>query len=57
MVLDDIADLFDELSTQYRHKDIARHFGRERKYVISVKKWLQYRTECRIYSRIKTLWI
>ena len=57
MVLNDIADLFDELSTQYRHKDIARHFGRERKYVISVKKWLQYRTECRIYSRIKTLWI
>lgn len=37
MALDDIADLFDELSTQYRHKDIARHFGRERKFVISVK--------------------
>ena len=37
MVLDDIADLFDELSTQYRHKDIARHFGRERKFVINVK--------------------
>lgn len=27
MVLDDIADLFDELSTQYRHKDIARHLA------------------------------
>ena len=37
MILDDLADLFEELSTKYTHKEIARHFDRERKFVISVK--------------------
>lgn len=37
MVLDDIADLFCELEKNQTHKEIARHFDRERKFVISVK--------------------
>lgn len=37
MILDDIADLFEELSQKYTHKEIARHFGRERKFVINMK--------------------
>lgn len=30
MILNDLADLFEELSQKYTHKEIARHFGRER---------------------------
>ena len=37
MLLDDIAGLFEELSQKYTHKDVARHFGRERKFVINMK--------------------
>jgi hypothetical protein len=37
LILDDIADLFSELSKNHTHKEIARHFGRERKFVISIK--------------------
>ena len=37
MVLDDIADLFEELGTKHKHRDIARQFGKERKYVINIK--------------------
>ena len=37
MVLDDIADFFCELSKKQKHKDIARQFGRERKFVCNVK--------------------
>ena len=37
MLLDDIAGLFEELSQKYTHKEIARHFDRERKFVINMK--------------------
>ena len=37
MILDDIADLFSELEKKQTHKEISRHFGRERKFVISMK--------------------
>lgn len=37
MILEDIANLFEELSTKHKHSDIARHFGRERKFVINMK--------------------
>lgn len=37
LILDDIADLFSELEKKQTHKEIARHFGRERKFVISMK--------------------
>lgn len=37
MVIDDLADLFVELEKKNSHKEIARHFGRERKFVISMK--------------------
>ncbi len=37
MVLDDIADLLCELENKNTHKEIARHFGRERKFVTNVK--------------------
>ena len=37
MVLNDIADLFCDLSKNHTHKEIARHFGRERKFVINMK--------------------
>lgn len=37
MLLEDIANLFDELSKDEKHKDVARHFGRERKFVINMK--------------------
>lgn len=37
MIIDDLADLFTELQKNNSHKEIARHFGRERKFVISMK--------------------
>ena len=37
MVLEDLANLFEELSKKHTHKEIARHFGRERKFVITMK--------------------
>lgn len=37
MVLEDIANLFKELSAKHTNKEIARNFGRERKFVINVK--------------------
>lgn len=37
MFLEDIANLFEELSKNERHNDIARHFGRERKFVMFMK--------------------
>lgn len=37
MIFEDIANLFEELSSKYTHKEIARHFGRERKFVINMK--------------------
>ena len=37
MILEDIANLFEELSSKYTNKEIARHFGRERKFVINMK--------------------
>ena len=37
MILDDIANLFEELSAKHTHKEISRHFGRERKFVINIK--------------------
>lgn len=37
MIIENIADLFQELTEKHTHKEIARHFGRERKFVISVK--------------------
>lgn len=37
MILTDIPDLFEELCSLHTHKEIARHFGRERKFVISMK--------------------
>ena len=37
MVLDDLAELFTELSKKHTHREIARHFDRERKFVINMK--------------------
>lgn len=37
MILEDIADLFEELHKKNTAREIARHFGRERKFVHSVK--------------------
>lgn len=37
MVIDDLADLFTELEKKNSHKEIARHFDRERKFVMSIK--------------------
>lgn len=37
MILDDIADLFEELHEKNKAKEIARHFGRERKFVYNTK--------------------
>ena len=37
MILEDIANLFEELSEKHTHKEISRHFGRERKFVINIK--------------------
>lgn len=37
MLLDDIATLFEELEKTNTHKEIARHFDRERKFVIAMK--------------------
>lgn len=38
MVLDDIADLFCELNKKHTNKEIARHFDKERKWVILMKQ-------------------
>ena len=37
MIIDDLADLFTDLNTKYKAKDIARHFERDRKWVFSIK--------------------
>ena len=37
MIIEDVANLFEELEKQNTHKEIARHFGRERKFVIGIK--------------------
>ena len=37
MILEDISNLFEELSAKHTHKEISRHFGRERKFVINIK--------------------
>ena len=37
MILEDIANLFKELSAKHTNKEIARNFGRERKFVINMK--------------------
>lgn len=37
VLMEDIANLFEELSKNENHRDIARHFGRERKFVINMK--------------------
>lgn len=37
MIIEDIANLFEELEKQNTHKEIARHFDRERKFVIGIK--------------------
>ena len=37
MIFEDLAQLFEELEKHNKHKDIARHFDRERKFVISMK--------------------
>ena len=37
MILEDIANLFEELSAKHTHKEISRHFGREIKFVINIK--------------------
>ncbi len=37
MLLEDIAKLFEELERTNTHKEIARHFGRERKFVHFMK--------------------
>ena len=37
MILEDIANLFEELSAKHTNKEISRNFGRERKFVINVK--------------------
>lgn len=37
MIIDDLADLFCELEKNNTHKEIARHFDRDRKFVINIK--------------------
>ena len=37
MILEDISNLFEELSAKHTHKEIARNFGRARKFVINMK--------------------
>lgn len=37
MIIEEVANLFEELEKQNTHKEIARHFGRERKFVMSMK--------------------
>lgn len=37
VILEDIANLFEDLEKNHTHKEIARHFGRERKFVINMK--------------------
>ena len=37
MILEDIANLFEELSAKHTHKEIARNFERERKFVTNMK--------------------
>ena len=37
LIIDDISNLFCELSKTNTHKEIARHFDREKKFVNSMK--------------------
>ena len=45
MIIDDLADLFVELEKKNSHKEIARHFGRERKFVMSMKAGCNFRLD------------
>ena len=45
MIIDDLADLFVELEKNNSHKEIARHFGRERKFVMSMKAGCNFRLD------------
>ena len=42
MILEDITNLFEELSAKHTQKEIARHFGRERKFVVNVKNGCKF---------------
>lgn len=37
MILEDLANMFEELEKTNTHQNIARNFGRERKFVIAMK--------------------
>ena len=43
MILDDIADLFSELEKKQTHKEMARLFDRNRKFVIAIKSSCPFR--------------
>ena len=43
MILEDISNLFEELSAKHTYKEIARNFGRERKFVINMKCGCNFR--------------
>lgn len=43
MIIDDFAELFENLEQKNTHKEIARQFGRERKFVIAMKNGCSFR--------------
>lgn len=54
MILDDIADLFCELEKTNTHKEIARHFGRERKFIIFMKSSCPFRLNAEFVAGLNT---
>ena len=53
MILEDITNLFEELSQNHTHKEIARNFGRERKFVINMKCGCSFRMNPEFIAGLK----
>lgn len=46
MILNDIADLFEDLAQREKHSEIARHFGgRERKWIAYISNGTSFRLD------------
>lgn len=43
MIIEDMAKLFERLEKIHTHQEIARHFGRERKFVMSIKNGCNFK--------------
>lgn len=53
MILEEIATLFEELEKKQTHREISRHFGRERKFVMNVKNGCNFVLDAKFVAGLK----